>query len=191
MSERGLTTNQTAAALSSVIYPGLLLDLTFEDNTYHVWCGIGTLTVGGVPYVGVGTMGRITTISEGIGVEAKGITLTLSGLDPTWLPESMNEINLASRAKLYWAFLNPLATSMATLVIDSPLCIFSGIMDGPSIDMDTSTAAISIDVESKLIEMNRSRGGRYTDQDQKARYPLDESLQWVSYNIDKNILWNS
>jgi len=156
---RGLTTNQTAQTVSPVIYPAFLFDLTFADNTYHLWCGVGTLIVGGVTYAGVGTLGKVSTISEGTNVEAKGVTLTLSGIDPTLLAESMNEINLATRAKVYLAFLNPLATSTSSLVIDSPLCIFTGIMDGPSIDMDTKTASISIDVESKLVDLNRSRGG--------------------------------
>jgi hypothetical protein len=191
MSERGLTTNQTNAALSNVIYPALLFDLTFEDNTCHVWCGIGSLVVGTTTYMGVGSLGKITPIHEGNSVEAKGITLTLSGLDPSWLPESISEINQASRAKVWFAFLNPNATSTATLVIDSPICIFSGVMDGPKIDIDTRTATISIDVETKLVELNRSRGGRYTSQDQRSRYPNDASLDYVSLNADQCLIWKS
>lgn len=186
MSQRGLTSNQVTAVTGRILYPALIFDLTFADNHYFLWAGIGPLIIGGVTYTGCGTLGKVTTCSEGTGVEAKGITLTLSGIDPTWIAESMAEINLASRAKVSLAFLSTTGT-----VIDSPLCLFTGIMDGPSIDMDTNTASISIDVESKLVDMNRSRGGRLTDQDQKARFPNDWSLQWVSYNADRNILWRS
>jgi hypothetical protein len=64
-------------------------------------------------------------------------------------------------------------------------------MDAPSIDMDTNTCTISIDVEDKMVELNRSRGGRYTDQDQKARYPNDTGLEWTSYNMDQSIVWKT
>lgn len=187
MSGRNLTTNQTAAVTSPVIQWAMLFDLTFADNTYHVWSGVGPLVVGATTYLGVGTAGKVTTISEGTGVEAKGITLTLSGIDPTWLAESIAEVNLASRAKVYLAFFNTATGSL----IDSPLVIFTGIMDGPSFDLDTKTASISIDVESKMVDLNRSRGGRLTDQDQKGRYPNDNSLQWVSYNADRCLIWRS
>lgn len=158
-------------------------------NTYHIWSGIGTLVVNGTSYLGVGSLGGVSTMAEGIGVEAKGITLTLSGIDPAWLSMSMTEINLASRAKVWLAFLNPAATSTSTLVIDSPIRVFTGIMDGPQIDMDTKSATIAIDVESKMVDLNRSRGGRLTDQDQQVRYPGDNSLQYCSYNQDACLIW--
>jgi hypothetical protein len=191
MTTRNLTTNQAAAVTGTVLYPALLFDLIFGDGTYHVWCGIGSLIVNGVTYLGVGSLGKVSTISEGTSVEAKGVTMTLSGIDPTLLPEAMSEISVASRAKIYLALLNPQATSMSGLVIDTPVCLFSGIMDAPSIDMDTNTCTISIDVEDKMVELNRSRGGRYTDQDQKARYPNDTGLEWTSYNMDQSIVWKT
>lgn len=183
---RSLTTAQTAAVTATVLYPALLFDLCFDDNTYHVWAGIGNLVVGTTTYLGVGSMGKVTTISEGTGVEAKGITLSLSGIDPSWLPESLNEINLAATATVYLGILTP-----QMQLVGNPINIFSGIMDGPQFNLDTKAITISIDVESELVDMNRSRGGRLTDQDQKARYPNDNSLQWVNFNQDLDVVWKS
>ncbi len=192
MSERGLTTDQVTVVNSPVIHPAMLFDLTFADNIYHVWLGIGSLVVTDpvtlvqTTYLGVGTLGKLSAIEEGVTVEARGINLTLSGIDPSLLAESMGEINLASRAKVYLAFL-----SSAGQLVDNPICIFSGIMDAPQIDMDTKTASISIDVENKMVDLNRSRGGRLTDQDQRARYPNDNGLKWTSYNTDRNLVWKA
>lgn len=186
MSLRGLSTAVITAVTGAVLYPALLFDLTFMDNTYHFWCGMGSLVVNATTYIGVGTLGKVSTMGEGTSVEAKGITLTLSGIDPTLLAESMAEINLATRAVVSLAFLQSTG-----VLVGVPQILFSGIMDGPVIDMDTTTASISIDVENKLVDMNRARGGRLTDQDQKSRYPLDQGLGWVSYQADRNIIWRS
>jgi hypothetical protein len=174
------------AVSAPILYPAYLVDLQFADNTYHAWLGIGSIVANGNTYLGVGTFGSISTIGEGTGVEAKGVTLKLSGIDPTMLAEAQSEITLASRATVYLAFL----TSTGTLV-DTPLCLFTGIMDGPEFDIDTNTSSISIDVESKMIDLNRSRGGRLTAQDQRARYPNDSCLDWVSKNQDSNLIWKA
>lgn len=186
MSTRNLSTAMSTAVAAPVLYPAFLVDLQFADNTYYCWLGVGSLVANGHTYLGVGTFGSISTIAEGTGVEAKGVTLKLSGLDATLLPEARDEVTLASRCKVYLAFL----ASTGTLV-DTPLCLFSGIMDGPEFDIDTNTASISIDVETKMVDLNRSRGGRLTAQDQRARYPNDSCLDWVSKNQDMNLIWKA
>lgn len=181
---RNLSAAMEAAVQQPVVFTALLFDLTFADNTYHMWSGIGNLVWGTTTYSGVGTLGKVSTITEGNGVEAQGVKLSLSGIDPTWLAESMNEINLATRAKIYLALLDNNG-----VIIANPVCMYTGIMDGPKIDLDSQTAVITIDVEDKMIELNRSRGGRLTSQDQRSRYPDDKGLDFVSLNQDKNLVW--
>lgn len=184
MSTRNLSADNSDAVCAPILYPAFLVDLQFADNTYHVWLGLGSIIVNGTTYTGVGTFGSISTIAEGTGVEAKGITLKLSGLDPTLLPEARDEVTLATRAKVMLGLLEDEGQ-----LVDAPIVLFSGIMDGPEFDIDTNTASIAIDVETKLVDLNRSRGGRFTAQDQRARYPNDSCLDWVSLNQDTNLIW--
>jgi hypothetical protein len=182
----GLTGEVITALTSSAVRPAFLLQLNFADNTYYLWTGVGTIIWNGNNYLGVGTLGTIGGISESSSIQAQGITLTLSGIDPGDLAESMNEINHAGKAWVYLAFFDTNGN-----IISNPVPAFMGLLDKPDIDLDTNTCSITIDVENRLADLNRSRGGRYTDQDQRARYPNDRSLSWVPYNQDRNIIWKS
>jgi hypothetical protein len=186
MARDGLTTAVITALDSRFVRPIFLLSMQFADNTLYVWTGVGTIVWNGNSYLGVGTYGNISTISESNGVEAQGISLTLSGIDPAWLAESMNEINHAGKCWVYFGFLDSTGA-----VIPDPIPAYMGILDQPTIDPSTDTCTISITVENRLADLNRSRGGRYTDQDQRGRYPNDGSLRYVPYNQDRLIIWKT
>jgi hypothetical protein len=181
-----LTGEVITAITSSAVRLAFLLQLNFADNTYYLWNGSGIIVWNGNNYSGAGTVGTIGGISESNTVQAQGISLGLSGIDPGDLAESMNEINHAGPAWVYLAFFDSNGN-----ILTNPVPAYMGILDKPDIDLDTNTCSITIDVENRLADLNRSRGGRYTDQDQRARYPNDRSLNWVSYNQDRNIIWNT
>jgi hypothetical protein len=77
---RSLDTTLAAALANSNIQPVILAVLTFRSGTVYVWSGVGPLTWGGNTYLGVGSFGNISEITEGSTVEAAGMTVTLSGI---------------------------------------------------------------------------------------------------------------
>src|ERR1700683_3167224 len=82
---RDMTAAYLAAIQSGILRPVLFVEATFTSGPIYVWSGIGTIVWGGNTWVGIGNLGSISTIEEGSAVSAKGITLTLSGSDPTLL----------------------------------------------------------------------------------------------------------
>jgi hypothetical protein len=91
-----------AAALSSgVISPAILAQLTFKSGTVWVWSGVGPLVYGGNTYQGVGTLGSIGAIVEGLTVQAAGTVISLSGIDPALYGDSMEDIVTGQPAKIF------------------------------------------------------------------------------------------
>jgi hypothetical protein len=67
--------------------------------------------------------------------------------------------------------------------------IFSGYMDQMNIEEGAETSRIGLSVESKLIDLERPRVFRYTDQNQKSRFPNDKGFEFVEDLQDKRFNW--
>jgi len=51
------------------------------------------------------------------------------------------------------------------------------------------SSSINLTVENKLIQLDRARVRRFTDNDQKIDYPDDEGFSFVTKIQDKEIVW--
>jgi hypothetical protein len=62
-------------------------------------------------------------------------------------------------------------------------------MDVMTIQEDGQSATITINVENVLIDLQRPRVRKYTNEEQLARYPNDKSLEMVASLQEKDIAW--
>jgi hypothetical protein len=158
---RDLTLAMVDALQQDVIYPAILVDLDFADDTQHVWNGVGELAWNGNTYIGVGAFGGVSGLTETTALEAKGATLTLSGISSDLLTESMDEIEAFHDCNIYLClFDGPCGNILST-----PFLSWSGFMDDPEISDDGKTASIAIQVENKLLTMNIDCARRFTADD--------------------------
>jgi hypothetical protein len=58
-----------------------------------------------------------------------------------------------------------------------------------NISEESSTATISVTVENVLIKLERPVVRRFTNEDQKSRFPSDKGLEYVASLQDKEIFW--
>ena len=179
---RDMTSAYQAAISSAMLRPALFVQATFVSGPLYVWSGMGPITWNGQVWIGIGTLGSVSTIEEGSTVSAKGVTLTLSGLDPTLLEDVMEEFQVGLPALVYLGVFD----ATGALIAD-PVCCFSGRMDQPTIDISGTTASIAINCENRLVEMNVSVERRYTDEDQQLDYPGDLGFQFVNGIQDAQI----
>ena len=179
---RDMTPAYLAAISSAILRPALFVQATFVSGPLYVWSGIGPITWNGQVWIGIGTLGGVSTIEEGSTVSAKGVTLTLSGLDPTLLTDVMEEFQVGLPVMVTLGVFD----DTGSLIAD-PVCCFSGRMDQPTIDVSGTTASIAINCENRLVEMNVSVERRYTDEDQKLDYPGDLGFQFVNGIQDAQI----
>lgn len=174
-----------AAALSQpVMRPAFFVEANFVSGPVYVWSGLGEITWSSKRWVGLGSMGSISTIEEGTDVEAKGITLTLSGLDGSLLKQTLQEYRPGLPVLIYLGLFD----DSGALIAD-PVLSFSGRMDQPTIEVGADTATISINCENKLLMLNNSVERRYTNEDQQLDYPGDRGFEFVNSIQQTTIYW--
>jgi hypothetical protein len=175
----GLDTATAAASLSPVI----LVDLTFPAGNVRCWNGYGNITFGSNTFTGTGYLGTISEIKETRDGAANGIQVSLSGIPSSLVSLALVNNSQGQPAKVYLGVLN----SSGTFSVD-PYLIFDGVIDTCPISDDGKTATITVKLEKELID-TRTRGRRYTDEDQKIDYPTDNGLEYVAGLQQLNIVW--
>jgi hypothetical protein len=173
----------TAVAAKSLL-PALFLQAQFKSGMLYVWSGFGSYSWGGHTYIGVGSLGSISTVEESTNVEAKGITLNLSGIDPTLLTDVLTDFKLGTSVVIYLGLFNRDGSMIA-----DPVISWAGRMDQPSIDVGAETATISINCENRLFEMNTAVDRRYTNEDQRLDHADDRGFEFVNAIQELNIYW--
>jgi len=160
---RDLSLAMIDALSQNVIYPAILVDLEYADNTVYIWNGLGTLPWNGNSYIGVGGLGSVEGIGETLATEAKGVKLSLSGIPSDMLTESMDEIEAFHTCNIYLCLFDGPCGN----IIDTPFLSWSGFMDSPEIADDGKTSTVTIQVENKLLTMNMDCARRFTADDNR------------------------
>jgi hypothetical protein len=178
-------TSEFAAAIDSgIIRPALLVEASFTSGPLYLWTGRGNLSAVGHTFTGIGTLGSVSMIEEGSSVEARGVVLTMSGIDPTLLGDVLNEFQVGLPATVWLALFDE-----ENAIIPDPVVSFAGRMDQPTLEVGGETATIAINCESRLLDMNVSVERRYTDEDQQRDHPGDRGFEFVNSIQEVTIYW--
>lgn len=183
---RVMTSGMLTAITSPIIRPALFAELHFANEVLYVWSGTGSVVWSGQTWLGLGTFGSISVIEEGTSLEARGITLTLSGINPQALAEALQNVQIALPVILYLGMFD---ASFA--LIANPLVAWKGRMDQPIIKLGADTVMISLQCESRLLDMDISVDRRYTLEDSVIDNPLDLGFQFVTAIQEFTILFGT
>jgi hypothetical protein len=175
-----------AGVQSNFIAPALMADLTFRSSTQYVWTGPSTLAYNGHNYLGIGSLGTVSSITDGTDVRADGTSVTLSGIDPTLLNDSLTDIQVGAPAVVYFALVD-----QSLALIGTPYIVFRGKIDKPTVTPGIDTISISLALESPLTNLQRPNQRRYTAADQRLYYPDDTAFNWVEILNDIALRWGS
>ena len=165
--------------------PFLIAKLEFDDGDFLVWSGRGDLVFNSQTYTGVGDLGKISEIEEGIEQRPFGIALEISGIDPSNISLALSEELQNRKAQVWLGFFNS-----SYVLITSPVLLFKGRMDTMNIKLG-KTATIVVTAESRLIDWSRPRIRRYTNADQNERFPGDKGFEFISDTTEKEIVWGA
>ena len=182
---RGLTASFLTAAAAGTVYPALAASFDFSGGEVNAWTGIGDISVDGITWNGVGDFGGVSPVDETSETRANGVSFTLNGLNSSLVSSILSE-NYRNRdcSLCLWLFSSLTASTPITSAL-----MFKGRMDQCILEDDGSSARVSINAESRLIDLQRSRERRYTDEDQRAAFPGDVGLECVAGLQDKEIIW--
>jgi hypothetical protein len=159
-------TNATEADKLSIVAV-VMADLDFVSGMVRVHDGSGSLSFGGNTYSGVGQFGGIDVIDENIDIVARGIKLTLSGVDSVFVTPTMTEVYQNRDVTLYLGFVNQATGAL----LDTPETIWEGRMNQMSFRIDKGVASIELTCEHRL--RREPRIARYSDEDQRVLFAGD------------------
>jgi len=184
MSERTWSTAIKAEFAKQQVHPFLMVELAFDSGTLRLHDGIGDLSWDGQTWTGAGAAGSIGAVKETSEIRANGVSLTVSGVDSSIIAVALDQAYQGRIAKIYIGFFD-----QDGAIIADPLPIFVGKMDTMTMRDEGSIATVTIQCESRLIDLERPREFRYTAEDQNIIYTGDKGFEFIESLQDASIVW--
>ena len=161
-----------------------LVELTLSTGT--VWLTDYGLTVayGGNDYLAAGQLLGLSEIVESAQVIVSEMSVTLSGVDQTFIAALLAETYLDRRLVVHRAFLD------ANAAVTYARTVFDGRMDAPTITEDplAGTCTVSITATNYWADFER-RPGRHTNYEETQLYfPGDKFFEFTAEG-NKQITW--
>lgn len=186
--DRGLTAAMESEVGETVLRPAVFVELEFSSGTTRLWSGYGELTWDSKTWTGATDLGQISEITETLDLKAVGMTLTLNGIPSELISVALQDEYRNKPCRIWLGMFND---NMALLA--DPIRIFTGRMDTMTIQENGQTSSIHLAVENRLIDLERPRVLRWTDQEQKqintTESSLDRALEYVPTLQEKEIVW--
>lgn len=182
---RNLTTSVSNQLSADELQPFFAVKLNFDSGALRLWTGYGEVTVASETYTGGGQFLGISPVEETVEVAARGVTMSLNGIDASLITYALTENYQTRSAKVY------LGVISSGAVVADPYLVFDGRMDVMTIEDNGETANIAMTAESRLIDLERPKLRRYTSEDQKLNHPNDIGLDFVASLQEKEIAWGS
>lgn len=193
---RTINSGLLAALTGNSVEPFYAVELLFDVKTttdvngntinlgpMRMWTGLGnrTINVRGVNQVftGTGALLNIAAAEEVGDLSAKAMTLSLTGLDTSVISLALQEPYQRRKARVY----------MGEKSVSAVVEIFSGQMDTMQITDEPDMATVVMTIESKLVELERSRNWRYTDESHRSRHSGDTFFSYVQSIQDQQVAW--
>lgn len=162
----------------SEIQPFYAVELLFSSSTVRLWTGYDNKTIGGDTYVGAGSLLSIPNVEEVADMSAKSADIVLSGVSSSLVSLALQEPYQGRNARILFGIEG-----------QTPIEVFGGLMDVMTITDSGESSTISLTIESRLVELERVRPFRYTDNSQKLRYSTDDFFSFVPALQDREIAW--
>jgi hypothetical protein len=178
--------------------PVFFVVLEFANETLYLFSGVGTITPAGPaynplstfpygqPFIGMGQLGKISTIPQTNKIAAQNIALSLSGIPASLVTEAVAQVRITGSATVFLGFMNA-----AGAVIPDPSQVFAGSLDVPTLDDSGETSTISITCENPLLLLNEAPNRQFDDADQQIYYPGDLGMSFVDALGNLALFWPS
>lgn len=181
-----LTLNTVA---SERVRPVFLITAYFDGSTERLCTANHDIVINSVTWHGAGDVLSISQIDETYELQNTGINISLSGLDSSILSKALTADYQDRLLEIRMAFLTTNSANGDDPQVDdadAPI-IFKGRMEVMTIADDGQSCTISLTVQNRLIDFERSNESRYTHEEQQQRYSGDHSFDHV-HIIQKRVL---
>lgn len=182
---RSMSAGMLAAFQANQLNPAIFIQAQFKTGIVYLWSGLGTISWNSQSWIGIGSLISVSVVEEGATTDAKGISISLSGVNNSLLADALQEFQVGSPVVVYLGLFG--GTPLALLT--DPVISWAGQLDQPIIDVGADTAIITINAESRMILHNVSVVRRYTQDDQVIDFPGDTGFQFVNSIVNQNLYW--
>ena len=162
----------------SEIQPFYAVELLFSSGAVRLWTGYDDKNIEGNTYVGAGNLLSIPNVEEIADMSAKSADVVLSGVSTSLVSLALQEPYQGRNARILFGIEG-----------QTPIEVFGGLMDVMTINDSGEASTISLTLESRLVELERIRPFRNTDNNHKLRHPTDDFFSFVPALQDREILW--
>lgn len=184
---RGFPTAVATALAQQNVAIVTFAKLEFPSGTVYVHNSLGSYTWGGQEWLGVGDLGSISQVEEGLDVSPYAITLTLSGLDATISGAALTEDYYLHGVTVYLGVLDA-----DDALIDTPTQIWAGFMDQMNMSVGADGGdAIQLVAESELSRFNKSLNLMYTNTAQQERSTGDLFFNFLHRIEGAKVNWGA
>lgn len=183
---RGLASANLTALEAETVRVVFFLELELPSGTVRYHTGLGTRTVLGEDWLGVGALATIDALEEGQGLRPYPLRLGLSGLDAGLAVLAVNEEFQERPARLLVGF----EDELGALVAD-PDVWFQGTAQELAVTTGDQEEGeiIALTCESDLLRFERRSNLRYTAEALQYLHPDDEGLQYMPQMRDARVRW--
>lgn len=181
---RGVDSAVLAGFDADIVRDVFLVFLDLPGGAVRAHTRIGPIVFGGETFTGVGELGAISVINEESDLSAPGVTVELSGIDPSLMTIVLDE-HYQGRAMTVWR-----GAVLDDGSVSEFLPSWTFTIDAVEITLG-ATGAIRISGESTDAILGRPNLRRSTDEDQQARYPGDKFYEFTPLAADIEIVWPS
>lgn len=182
-----MSRNLSSAVVNQItateLQPFLLFQGDFISGTVRAWSGIGELSWNGYTWTGTGSLLTISSVKESADTSANGVTVNLNGVPSALISLALQNCKQGAAGFVYLGFMSNGS------VVTNPVMLFEGRLDIPAIEEMGDTATVSISYESRLIDLERPRENRYTNEDQQREFAGDLGFEFVPALQDKSLTW--
>jgi hypothetical protein len=180
---RDIPVNLLNALGANSIQPFFAVELMFDTAPLRLWTGLGdrTINVQGADqtFTGTGSLLSLGGIDEVNDLSAKSFSLTLSGVDSTVVSLALQEPYQRRTVRMYFGEQG----------VSDVVQIFAGKMNTMSLYDAPDSSTVELQVESNLVELERSSNWRYTDENHQSRYSGDTFFSYVQTIQDQQVAW--
>lgn len=162
----------------------LAVKAEFDTDDIRVWTGIDDLTINSETYTGAGTLLSIGNVEENLELSSSSLNVSLSAMDNTVLTYALSENYQNRNISLFLGYVMG-----GTNEVAGTITLFKGRMTNLIISDTPDGSTVSVQAESRLVDLDRPSNFRYTKESQNFLHSGDTGFNRVSSLQDKEIIW--
>lgn len=180
---RGLSAEMIAALEARTVRLEYFYSGVFDTQTVRYWTGYDSFVWGGNTYLGGGKFQGLSSIKESLNSSSYGIVVTLSGVSTEIIYLALNGCRQSNSGTVDLVLFDSNDTP-----IDS-IKIFSGTLDRTILERSSTSGAVTLAYESRLIRFDEQREIRLTNELQQEKYSGDKGFEYVNQLKGARIYW--